>query len=71
MRQLLYTVDDGHVEVDLQLSPSASRPYYNLIGQVIGLEPLDARVELVPKSGGATQQTEVDPKVSQAGAARL
>ena len=60
MRQLLYKLDEGRVEVDLQLSPSASRPYYDLMGQVVGIEPVNPRIELVPNTGGATLKTVAD-----------
>jgi hypothetical protein len=60
MRQLLYTIDEGRVEIDLQLSPAASRPYYDLIGQVVGIEPVNPRIELVPNSGGASLKTVAD-----------
>jgi hypothetical protein len=61
MRQLLYSLDEGRVEVDLQLSPSSIRPYYDLMGQVVGIEPVDSKVELVPNSGGEALKAEVDP----------
>lgn len=60
MRQLLYTLDEGRVEIDLQLSPSSSRPYYDLMGQVVGIEPVNPRIELVPNTGGATLKTVAD-----------
>lgn len=45
--QLLYSLDEGRVEVDLKVSQTSSEGFFNMLGQVVGLEDQTCRVELV------------------------
>ena len=45
--QLLYSLDEGRVEVDLKVIQTSSEGFYNVLGQVVGLEEHSCRVELV------------------------
>jgi hypothetical protein len=45
--QLLYSFDDGRVELDLKVSETATENHFNMLGQVVGLEGKVCRVELV------------------------
>lgn len=49
--QLLFSLDEGRVEVDLKVSQTSSEGFYDVLGQVVGLEGQTCRVELVtPKN---------------------
>lgn len=58
--QMLYLVDDGRVEVDLQIRPSRNRAHFNLIGQVVGTQALERKVELQSRRGGPMMEAPVD-----------
>ena len=47
--QLLFSLDDGRVEVDLKVSPASREACFNVLGQVVGLEGKDhaCQVELI------------------------
>jgi hypothetical protein len=48
--QLLFSLDEGRVEIDLKVSPAPQEGRYNVLGQVVGLEEeedLTCQVELV------------------------
>lgn len=51
--QLLFSLDDGRVEVDLKVSQSHQEGHYNVLGQVVGLEEAGqpCRVELGTPEG--------------------
>jgi len=53
--QLLFSLDEGRVEVDLKVSPAAQEGRYNVLGQIVGLEEEEysCRVELLaPDAAG-------------------
>jgi hypothetical protein len=45
--QLLFSFDDGRVELDLKVSETATEGHFSILGQVVGLEGKVCRVELV------------------------
>lgn len=47
--QLLFSLDEGRIEVDLKVSQGAQEGHYNVLGQVVGLEEEEhtCQVELV------------------------
>ncbi|MBN9392908.1 MAG: zf-HC2 domain-containing protein [Chloroflexi bacterium] len=45
--QLLFSLDEGRIEVDLKVSPAHQEDHYNVLGQVVGLEGQICQVELV------------------------
>lgn len=51
--QLLFSLDDGRVEVDLKVSEAAQEGFYNVLGQVVGLEDAGqtCQVRLVTPDG--------------------
>ena len=49
--QMLYSLDEGRVEVDLKISQTSTVGHFNMLGQVVGLEGCTCQVELVtPKN---------------------
>ncbi len=59
--QLLYSVDEGRVEVDLQLRPATDDSgRLEVIGQVLGCAGTERNVELVPLGGGSSLQVQAD-----------
>jgi hypothetical protein len=45
--QLLFSFDDGRVELDLKVSETTTEGHFNILGQVVGLEGKVCQVELV------------------------
>ena len=57
---LLYILDEGRMELDLQLNSSSKTHPYNLLGQVLGARGEDRRAFLIPRAGGVTLEAKID-----------
>ncbi len=59
-RQLLYSIENGKIEIDLQLRSASQSDRVNLIGQVLGVTTQERRIELVLLPQGQLLEAEVD-----------
>lgn len=57
---LLYILDEGRMELDLQLNHSSRTHPYSLLGQVVGAKGQDRWAFLIPRAGGATLEAKID-----------
>jgi hypothetical protein len=58
--QLLFSVDEGQIEVDLQIRAAQQNGKFNLIGQVLGTENRAERVQLTATQGEIVLESEPD-----------
>jgi len=60
LRQLLYSVENGEIEIDLQLHTTTPPGHFDVIGQVLGSNSYERRVELIRQGQSKILETLAD-----------